>query len=90
MTLAQRLFDAAGVPWDAVGPLVAAVVDNVMQLGPAAALTGPIARGDVATVEAQRAAIRRSVPDLESDFTDMGRALAHLAGTEETFRGVLG
>jgi predicted short-subunit dehydrogenase-like oxidoreductase (DUF2520 family) len=37
-------------------------------------LTGPIARGDVATVESHLTAIRRDLPDLEP----MYRALADL------------
>ena len=45
------------VPFEALLPLVRATVDNVAQLGPAAALTGPVARGDVATVQAHLAAL---------------------------------
>jgi predicted short-subunit dehydrogenase-like oxidoreductase (DUF2520 family) len=51
---AAALAAAAGVDrttWPAaVGAIVQATVDNVSQLGPQAALTGPIARGDVQTV----------------------------------------
>ena len=39
-----------GVPPEALLPLVRATVDNVDALGPADALTGPVARGDVDTV----------------------------------------
>ncbi|MDH3606336.1 MAG: DUF2520 domain-containing protein [Acidimicrobiia bacterium] len=89
LALAQRLLAAAGVPWEAAAPMVAAVVDNVAELGPQAALTGPIARGDVATVRAQREAVRAAVPELEPDFSAIGRAVAHLAGRESEFEGVL-
>ncbi len=89
LALAERLFSAAGVPWAAAAPMVEAVVGNVMDVGPAAALTGPIARGDVATVLAQREAIRKRSPELEAAFTDIGRAVAHLAGRSEEFEGVL-
>jgi predicted short-subunit dehydrogenase-like oxidoreductase (DUF2520 family) len=89
LALAQRLFEASGVPWEAAGPLVAAVVANAMALGPDDALTGPIARGDAATVAGQREAIRTAVPDLEAPFVDMGRALADLAGTSEAVRSAL-
>ncbi len=44
----------------AIGPLCRTSVDNVLRLGPAAALTGPIARGDAGTVAAHLAAIRRA------------------------------
>jgi predicted short-subunit dehydrogenase-like oxidoreductase (DUF2520 family) len=73
------------VPWEAAIPLVEAVVKNAIELGPDEALTGPIARGDVATVEQQRAAVRETTPDLEADFVDIGRAVAHLAGREAEF-----
>lgn len=41
----------------AVGPLVRAAVENVLRDGPAAALTGPVARGDASTVESHRSAV---------------------------------
>ena len=89
LALAERLLAAAGVPWEAAGPMLEAVVHNVREVGPQAALTGPIARGDVATVRAQRQAVREALPDLEADFAAMGRAVAHLAGRAEEFEGVL-
>jgi predicted short-subunit dehydrogenase-like oxidoreductase (DUF2520 family) len=46
----QRLAGDAGVPLDAFLPLVRGTVDNVSELGPAAALTGPVARGDDDTI----------------------------------------
>jgi predicted short-subunit dehydrogenase-like oxidoreductase (DUF2520 family) len=53
----DRLATAAGVPFEAFVPLVRASVDNAFASGPAAALTGPVARGDVATVAAHLDAI---------------------------------
>jgi predicted short-subunit dehydrogenase-like oxidoreductase (DUF2520 family) len=47
---AERIAAVAGVPFEAFVDLVRATVDNVAELGPAAALTGPVARGDFATV----------------------------------------
>jgi predicted short-subunit dehydrogenase-like oxidoreductase (DUF2520 family) len=54
---AERVAAAAGVPLSAYLDLVRATVDNVAELGPAAALTGPAARGDVATLERHLAAM---------------------------------
>lgn len=54
----ERVAAEAGVPFDAFLPLVAATVGNVADLGPRGALTGPVARGDVATVEGHRDALR--------------------------------
>jgi len=48
----ERLAEHAGVPPAAFLPLVRATIDNVDELGTAAALTGPVARGDAATVAA--------------------------------------
>ena len=53
----ERVAEQAGVPLDAYLDLVRGTVDNVAALGPAAALTGPVARGDWATVDRHRAAI---------------------------------
>ncbi|NIR35990.1 MAG: DUF2520 domain-containing protein, partial [Actinobacteria bacterium] len=64
LAMSRNLFEAAGVPFDAAGPLVEAIVANAFEMGPADALTGPIARGDVGTVAAQLAAIRDAAPDL--------------------------
>ncbi len=88
LALAESLFAAAGVPWEAARPLVEAVVGNVYELGPEAALTGPIARGDVTTVESQLSAIRQEMPAAEQDFIDIGRAVARLARREDEFARV--
>lgn len=47
-----------------LAPLVRKTVDNWVELGPAAALTGPVARGDEQTVTAQRRAISAASPQL--------------------------
>ncbi|MGH9184639.1 MAG: DUF2520 domain-containing protein, partial [Acidimicrobiales bacterium] len=48
---AERVAATADVPLAAYLDLVLATVDNVADLGPARALTGPAARGDNATIE---------------------------------------
>lgn len=53
----ERVAAEAGVPLAAFLDLVRGTVDNVELLGPAAALTGPAARGDWATVARHRQAI---------------------------------
>ena len=55
----ERVAAGAGVPLEAYLDLVRATLDNVAEMGPAAALTGPVARGDWATVERHRAALAR-------------------------------
>lgn len=54
LAVAERLMDAAGVPGGeartALAGLARGAVENVALSGPAAALTGPVVRGDVETV----------------------------------------
>lgn len=79
LAVGESLFTAAGVDGAVARPLVEAVVANAFDLGPSRALTGPIARGDISTVEAQLAAIAQADPDLLEHFKAMGRATASLA-----------
>jgi predicted short-subunit dehydrogenase-like oxidoreductase (DUF2520 family) len=52
-------------------PLLRRTVDNLAELGPEAALTGPVARGDEATVETQRAAVAEAAPHLLDLFDQL-------------------
>jgi predicted short-subunit dehydrogenase-like oxidoreductase (DUF2520 family) len=58
MDVAMQAYEKSGVPPEVamqlLEPLVRGTVDNVFRLGPAAALTGPIARGDLATARRQQ------------------------------------
>jgi predicted short-subunit dehydrogenase-like oxidoreductase (DUF2520 family) len=58
---ALRAYQAAGVPEEVARelarPLASETMANVFRLGPAAALSGPVARGDHATVARQQAAL---------------------------------
>jgi predicted short-subunit dehydrogenase-like oxidoreductase (DUF2520 family) len=60
-------------------PLVRQTVENVAELGPERALTGPVARGDEATVNAQRAAVAEAAPQLLDLFDEMVRQTRELA-----------
>jgi len=53
----ERVAATAGVPLEAYLDLVRGTVEHVAALGPAAALTGPVARGDWATVQRHLAAL---------------------------------
>ncbi|HEU4374799.1 MAG TPA: DUF2520 domain-containing protein [Telluria sp.] len=58
---ALRAYQAAGIPEQVARalarPLATETLENVLRLGPRAALSGPIARGDLATVARQQAAL---------------------------------
>jgi predicted short-subunit dehydrogenase-like oxidoreductase (DUF2520 family) len=60
-------------------PLVRRTVDNLAELGPQGALTGPIARGDHATVASQRAAVEEVAPHLLDLFDELVRHTHSLA-----------
>ena len=67
-TIGERLFGAVGVERRHAASLARASLENWAALGGARALTGPIARGDVETVERQRRALDERAPDLLPTF----------------------
>jgi predicted short-subunit dehydrogenase-like oxidoreductase (DUF2520 family) len=76
---AERLAGTVGVDRALLAPLVRAAVENWARLGAVEALTGPIARGDEATVARQREAVRQRTPDLLPLFDAMADATRTLA-----------
>ena len=89
LALGAELFRAAGVDPAVSRPLVEAVIANTFDLGAAASLTGPIARGDVGTVRDQVAAVAAEVPQRVDVFKAMGRVTATMAGTADILAEVL-
>lgn len=89
LDLSLALFEAAGVPFEAAHPLIEAIIANAFDLGPAGALTGPVARGDATTVARQVEAIREHIPQAEQLFVDLTRSTARLAGTTDEIESVL-
>ena len=81
--LAARLAAAAGIPAGeslrALLPLVRGTVDNLERVGLPAALTGPVARGDAATVRMHRAALRALDPALDAAYAALGRHALRVA-----------
>jgi predicted short-subunit dehydrogenase-like oxidoreductase (DUF2520 family) len=65
-----------------LAPLLRQTLENIAELGPEAALTGPVARGDEATVAAQRAAIEDTAPQLLDLFDELVRRTRELASQE--------
>ena len=72
---AERLAAPSGLDRAHLAPLVQQTVDNWVASGAASALTGPIARGDEATVARQRAA-SADVADLFDALATATRAVA--------------
>jgi predicted short-subunit dehydrogenase-like oxidoreductase (DUF2520 family) len=81
LDLAAVLMGSASVPFEALAPLVRTTVANAFSLGPARALTGPIARADWDTVRGQLEALARALPDRSTQFHLMAQATAITAGT---------
>jgi predicted short-subunit dehydrogenase-like oxidoreductase (DUF2520 family) len=76
-SIAEQLFHSAGLdnPVPLFAPLARATLDNVLELGPSAALTGPAARGDAGTVQRNLEALRERAPWALPAYV----ALAHVA-----------
>lgn len=72
---AAQVLRSAGVDATAevLGPLVRAAVDNALRLGDAA-LTGPVSRGDVGTVDAHLRALEQVSPDIRATYAALARA----------------
>lgn len=75
----EALAAEVGVPVDAYWRLMSTTLDNIADIGPAAALTGPAARGDWDTIRTHLAAL--SDDDHRLYLALCARA-AHLAGEE--------
>ena len=63
----------------ALSPLVGATLENVTKLGPAEALTGPIARGDAQTVARHIDALEQCDQDLQAFYRVAGKWTLQLA-----------
>jgi predicted short-subunit dehydrogenase-like oxidoreductase (DUF2520 family) len=77
----ERLATTCSVPFEAFAPLVFASVQNSFALGPEAALTGPIARGDLTTVEQH---LRDLDPAERDAYRSLAREAARLTGRRDT------
>jgi predicted short-subunit dehydrogenase-like oxidoreductase (DUF2520 family) len=86
---AERLAATAGVERQLLAPLVRASVENWAALGPEAALTGPVARGDHDTVARQRQAVRERTPELTELFDTLVQATEALAARPEQIPATL-
>jgi predicted short-subunit dehydrogenase-like oxidoreductase (DUF2520 family) len=76
---AEQLASTAGLERRTLVPLVRATVENWAALGGERALTGPVARGDEATVARQREAVAERTPELLGLFDALTGATKRLA-----------
>ncbi len=91
--VAAELLTGIGVDgaeaWGAIGALMRGAISNVEGTTAAAALTGPIVRGDVATVNAHLAALQ-SAPAARRLYVDLSIAAVELARRAGTDAATLG
>ena len=84
LAAAERIAAGAGLEPDEARqllvPLLRRTVDNLAALGPERALTGPVARGDEATVATQRRGIAEAAPELLDLFDELVRHTRTLSG----------
>ena len=85
---AERVAGGAGLePGEAralLAPLVRRTVEQWNNAGPERALTGPVARGDDATVASQREAVAATAPELLALFDELVDRTRELAAREVT------
>ena len=81
---AEELLATAGASREVLVPLVRAAVENWAALGPERALTGPIARGDEATVERQRAAFAAWDAQAARVYAELSAMAGRLKATGST------
>jgi predicted short-subunit dehydrogenase-like oxidoreductase (DUF2520 family) len=83
---AERVAAGAGLEAEEaralLAPLVLRTAANWAELGPERALTGPLARGDEATVAAQREAVEQAAPELLALFDELVERTRELAARE--------
>ena len=81
--LGRSLLVQAGVAPDealpALIPLLTSVVQNLAQVGLPAALTGPVERGDVSSVERHLEALKRRAPGMVEIYRLLGREVLRIA-----------
>lgn len=83
LAVSADLYESAGVDPRVSRPLVERAVANVFEKGPAASLTGPIARGDIETVIGHLEAAHEVSEYVGRQFRLMAEATTIRAGREE-------
>jgi predicted short-subunit dehydrogenase-like oxidoreductase (DUF2520 family) len=84
---AERVARELGIPSDRVprilDPLTRTTAENLLRSGAGPGLTGPVRRGDVATVAGHIAVLRSRVPELVPLYESLTRRLVELARSQE-------
>jgi predicted short-subunit dehydrogenase-like oxidoreductase (DUF2520 family) len=85
--IANELFVKAGVPervtLSLFLPLVAATLENLAACGPVNALTGPLSRGDTATIAAHLGALASHAPETLPVYRALGASTLDLVAARQ-------
>ena len=88
MQMALKFMESADIPadraFDVLKPLVNGTLSNIEKNGVADALTGPIARGDVETVQRHVTSILAQTPEFIDLYKMLGRYTVGIAEKKET------
>ncbi len=88
--MALKMYEMMDIPrekaMEALSPLIQGTMRNVASLGPQQALTGPIARGDAATIASHLEKMEQHCPELISNYQGLGHYTVKLA----LLKGTLG
>lgn len=83
-----QAYEGAGVPraqaLQMIQPLMTNTLENIFRAGPEAALSGPVARGDVGTVQRQSQALSAFRPELGALYDLLAQHTAKLAQGRKT------
>lgn len=72
-----------------LAPLLRGTVDNVVNRGPQKALTGPVLRGDAATIRRHLKELAASEPEVLEAYRALTKLTGHLAGADDVVGDVL-
>jgi predicted short-subunit dehydrogenase-like oxidoreductase (DUF2520 family) len=93
LALGQSFAERAGIPEPLAGelyrPLLGGAAENLVALGPAAALTGAVRRGDLATIEAHLSRLTGRERRLNCDLGMVALRLAREAGLASDLAGAV-
>ncbi|MDO8885919.1 DUF2520 domain-containing protein [Candidatus Oleimmundimicrobium sp.] len=80
---AQEIYSSIGISQEvsikAIWPLVEGTLKNIKQKGTSQALTGPIARGDLGTIEKHLSSIKLKLPEVLSLYEKLGNYTVDVA-----------
>ena len=85
--VAETVRPAEGLGW--LWPLIKATLDEAIRLGPARSLTGPVARGDAATVERHAETLAQGHPQTLEIYRTISRRLLDIADLDPQERDAI-